>query len=112
MKTAFHLITGDPAERTTALAIVGNLLDDDSVAVDAIAVVAQAGGIEPLVVDGDGSDRVRTLLDRGVSFRACGNTLDAREIDGSDLVPGVERVPSGAGELTRLQHDGYAYIRP
>lgn len=112
MRTVFHLITDDPDEQRTALTIAENLTEDDSVEIDDVAVVAQAGGIEPLTADGEGSDTVRSLLETGISFRACGNTLEMKELDESDLVEGVETVPSGAGELTRLQNDGYAYIRP
>jgi intracellular sulfur oxidation DsrE/DsrF family protein len=112
VQTVFHLITGDPGQQQTALNIVRNLTEDDSVEMDAIAVVAQFDGIAPVTAGGEGSDRVSDLTSRGVSFRACRRTLDAREMSESDLLDGVEVVPSGAGELTRLQHDGYAYIRP
>ena len=112
MRTAFHLIDADPDQQRTCLTIAHNLLKDDSVHIDDVVIVAQARGIEPVLADGDYADRVRTLQDEGVTFRACGNTLESREMDESDLVDGVEVVPSGAGELTRLQDDGYAYIRP
>lgn len=112
MKTVFHLIAGDAEDRATALTIAENTLDDDSVDITDVAVVAQANGIEPLTAGGEGSDAVERLLDRDVAVRACGNTLEMKDLDESDLVEGVETVPSGAGELTRLQSDGYAYIRP
>lgn len=112
MKTVFHLIASDPAGRETALTIAENLAEDDSVEMDDIVVVAQANGIEPLTTGGDGEDHVRSLLEQGLSFKACSNTLETKNIDESDLVAGVETVPSGAGELTRLQADDYAYIRP
>lgn len=109
MQTVFHLIQSDVDDRETALNIAGNLVDDDD---GDIVVVAQAKGIEPLKADGDGSDEVRSLLDGGVSVRACGNTLDLFDLSESDLVDGVETVDSGAVELTRLQNEGYAYQRP
>lgn len=112
MRTVFHLIDADPDQQKTGLTVAGNLLRDDSVQIDDVVVVAQARGIEPVLAGGDHEDRVRTLQEEGVTFRACGNTLESREMDESDLVDGVEVVPSGAGELTRLQDDGYAYIRP
>ena len=43
---------------------------------------------------------------------ACSNTLETVDMDESDLVDGVETVPEGAVEVTRLQTDGYAYLRP
>jgi len=112
MRTVFHLIAGDGDQQETALTIAENLSNDGSVSMDDIAVVAQAEGIEPLTAGGEGSETVADLLDAGISFKACSNTLDMMDLSEGDLVDGVETVPSGAGELTRLQDDGYAYIRP
>ncbi|ELZ22212.1 hypothetical protein C477_04299 [Haloterrigena salina JCM 13891] len=112
MQTVFHLIADDPDQRQTALTIAKNLTEDDSVEIDDIAIVAQAEGIEPLTAGGDGSNMVEELLERGLSVKACGNTLELKDLAESDLVDGVETVPSGGGELTRLQDEGYAYIRP
>lgn len=112
MKTVFHLIADDEKNREAALTIAGNLAEDETVDMEDIAVVAQADGIEPLTAGGAGEDTVRELLEEGIAFKACSNTLDLKDLDESDLVDGVETVSSGAGELTRLQADGYAYIRP
>ena len=112
MQTVFHLIAADPQQQRTALTIAENLTEDDSVEIDDIAIVAQGDGIEPLTAGGDGSDMVESLLESGLSVKACSNTLDLKDLAESDLVDGVEPVPSGGGELTRLQSEGYAYIRP
>jgi len=112
MRTVFHLIAGDGDQQQTALTIAENLSNDESVEMDDIAVVAQADGIEPLTAGGEGSETVADLVNAGISFKACSNTLDLKDLSESDLVEGVETVSSGAGELTRLQDDGYAYIRP
>ncbi|ELY35895.1 MULTISPECIES: DsrE family protein [Natronorubrum] len=112
MQTVFHLIAAEPDQQRTALTIAENLTKDDSVDVDDVAVVAQADGIEPLTAGGEGSETVESMLERGISFKACSNTLDLKDLTESDLVDGVETVSSGGGELTRLQDDGYAYIRP
>ena len=112
VQTVFHLIAADPQQQQTALTIAENLTEDDSVEIGDIAIVAQADGIEPLTADGDGSDMVESLLEKGISVKACSNTLELKDLAESDLVEGVEPVPSGGGELTRLQSEGYAYIRP
>jgi len=112
MQTVFHLIAADPQHQRTALTIAENLTDDDAVEIEDIAIVAQADGIGPLTAGGDGSDMVESLLESGLSVKACSNTLDLKDLAESDLVDGVETVPSGGGELTRLQSEGYAYIRP
>lgn len=112
MQTVFHLITGDPDQQQTALTLAENLAEDDSIDVDDIVVVLQADGIEPVRAGGSDEDRVRSLQEKGIAFSACGNTLELKGMERSDLVGGVDVVPSGVAELTRLQDEGYAYIRP
>jgi intracellular sulfur oxidation DsrE/DsrF family protein len=111
-KTVFHLIGGSADEQDLALTLAENLTKDDTIEMDDVAVLAQAEGIDPVTANGDESDRVRALIEDGVSVKACSNTLAMFDLDESDLVDGVETVSSGVGELTRLQNDGYAYIRP
>lgn len=112
MQTVVHLISGDESEQETALTIVDNLLADDSGSIDDVAVVAQSKGIEAVSANGDHGEQVRSLIDGGVSFKGCSNTLEAMGLDESDLVDGVEIVPEGAVEVTRLEDEGYAYLRP
>ncbi|AGB16112.1 hypothetical protein Halru_1504 [Halovivax ruber XH-70] len=112
MRTVVHLIQDDAEDRKSALAITKNLTEDDSVELDAVAVVAQGPGIEAVRNDAAVSEHVESLLDDGVSITACQNTMDMHDLTEADLVDGIQTAPSGVGELTRLQSDGYAYIRP
>ncbi|AZH26182.1 DsrE family protein [Haloplanus aerogenes] len=111
MSTVFHFARG-PDYQQHALANVANLLDDSSTAVENVVVVANGQGVELLVAsESNHPDRVTELLNRGVSFRACENSLAARDIEESALIDGVETVPAGVGELTKLQaRDDFAYI--
>ncbi|MFC6719201.1 DsrE family protein [Natrialbaceae archaeon GCM10025810] len=112
MQTVVHLVSGDETEQQTALAIAENLLADESGDIDDVAIVVQAGGIEAVTAGGDAADDVRHLLEDGVPVKACSNTLEMEGLEASDLVDGVETVPEGAVEVTRLQDEGYAYVRP
>ena len=112
MQTVVHIVSGDETEQETGFNIVRNLLNDESDSIDDVAVVVQAGGIRSVTAGEDLEDRVTALRDEGVAFRACANTLDAMDMEESDLVEGVETVPEGAVEVTRLQNEGYAYLRP
>lgn len=112
METVVHIVSGDGTEQETALNIVRNLLDDETGSIDDVAVVAQAGGIESVTVGGESEEQVQSLLDEGVSFKACSNTLEVMDLDESELIEGIETVPEGAVEVTRLENDGYAYLRP
>ncbi|SDM80644.1 hypothetical protein SAMN04487949_2652 [Halogranum gelatinilyticum] len=91
---------------------VANLLDDETVDLESVALVANSGGLGLLLDDSERRERVEELQERGVVFKQCANTLVGTDIDESNLVDGVELVSSGVGELTRLQDAGYAYIKP
>ena len=109
-QTVFHLVNGDADEQELTLTLAENLTKDDTIDMEDVAILAQAEGIDPVTADGDQSDHVRSLIEEGVSVKACSNTLDMFDLSQTDLVDGVEVVSSGVGELTRLQNDGYAYI--
>lgn len=109
-QTVFHLVSGDADDQELTLTLAENLTKDDTIDMDDVAILAQAEGIDPVTADGDQSDHVQSLIEDGVSVKACSNTLDMFDLTEADLVEGVETVSSGVGELTRLQNDGYAYI--
>lgn len=59
--------------------------------------------------------KVTNLKGQQVAFLVCDNTLKGRKINpDKDLfdVDAADIVPSGVAELSRLQQQGYTYIRP
>ncbi|MDS0258358.1 DsrE family protein [Haloarcula sp. S1CR25-12] len=112
MQSVVHLVSADETEQETALTIAQNMLDDESGSIDDVAVVVQGPAITAASAESEHSDEVQSLLDAGVSVRACRNTLAATDMDESALVDGIETVPEGAVEVTRLEDQGYAYLRP
>ena len=112
MSTVFHFSKSGESEQKHALNNVANLLSTDMVEMANTSLVANGAGIYLLVAERSYfPDRVRSLLEEGVSFRACSNSMEALGVAESDLIDGVEVVPAGVGELTRLQvAEGYAYI--
>lgn len=111
MSTVFHFSKGIDSQKH-AVANVANLLGDESTEVENIVLVANGKGIKLLSAEeSDQADRVRKLIEKGVSFRACENSMASLDVSTSDLIEGVETVPAGVGELTKLQaRDNYAYI--
>ncbi|GCF94999.1 sulfur reduction protein DsrE [Enterococcus florum] len=47
-----------------------------------------------------------------VEFHACNSAMKVYRVEKSDLHEAVEVVPAGVMDLIRLQHDGFAYIKP
>lgn len=112
MSTVFHLASGAEAEQKHALTNVGNLLDDDSIDTETVALVANAQGVTAFVDSTPVREQVQSLLDRDVEIRICENSMAAFELSKGDFLEGMDFVPSGVGELTRLQAaTGFAYIR-
>jgi intracellular sulfur oxidation DsrE/DsrF family protein len=111
MRAVSHVSAADSDEQARTLGSVSNHLGDDSIDLDDLAVVVTGDAIEILAQGSAHDSRVVGLLE-DVSFTACENSLDGSDVTASDLFDGVETVPSGVGELTRLQDAGYGYVRP
>jgi intracellular sulfur oxidation DsrE/DsrF family protein len=59
------------------------------------------------------SDPVQALLQAGVAFHACGNTLKGLKLTVADLLQGFDQVPEGGVvRLAALQAEGWIYLRP
>lgn len=115
-KVVYHV--SDVQQATTAL---NNIRNHVKATPDVkIAVVANGSGVEFLLegaVNANGNPYDATVqeltMHHKVQFKVCNNTLQARHIDKSRVIPEATIVPAGVVELTRLQIDeGYAYIKP
>ena len=97
MDIVFHLSSGQSMAGPEAMANVSNLLADETVDHDAVALVANGGGVQHLRAGTDHSDHIRALIERGVDVYSCQNAMSAQGLTSDDLVGGVETVPSGVG---------------
>lgn len=114
-KMVFHL--DDSVNARWALLLANAYLDDSPGA--HIAIVAYGPGIDFLLEgaeDRNGNPydiAISNLRNRGVDFRVCATTLQARGIAEESVLDDVEIVPSGLTEIARLQlKEGYAYLKP
>ena len=81
-----------------------------------IVVVAHGPGLKPFHA-GDAAEKVSSMVGElqleGVSFNACGNTMNALKYELNDLLPDfVRRDEGGVVRIAELQSKGYLYIRP
>lgn len=114
-KVVYHITDANRA--TAALNNIRNHLK--AVPGVKIVVVANGAGIDFLLdgatnPNGNPYDAtVQELVMRNnVEFRVCNNTLEARHIDKSKVIPEATLVPSGVAEAAHLQFEGYAYLKP
>jgi len=114
-KVVYHVSDTD-AQALSALRNIRNHLDTDSTA--KITVVAHAQGVDFLMEgakDKNGSPYagpVSALKSRGVNFEICEITLKTRNLSKDAFIQEADFVPSGVVRITKLQLQGYAYIRP
>ncbi|WP_158058349.1 DsrE family protein [Halorussus halophilus] len=110
MTVVLHF-SGEKGQQNHAVSNVQNLLADETTDTDAVALVANGPGVSLLTSDSDQPKEVEQLAEKGVSLLACQNSLDAKGMTEDDLLSGAETVPAGVGELTKLQAEGYGYIK-
>lgn len=83
-----------------------------------ITFVTHATGVDFLM--NDAKDRngnpfevaVQELVRRGVKFEVCEITLKNRKLNKAQFITEAGYTPSGVVRITKLQLQGYAYLRP
>jgi intracellular sulfur oxidation DsrE/DsrF family protein len=111
---AYHI--NDTEQALATLRNIRNHLDTDPAA--RITVVAHAQGVDFLMEgqkDRNGSPfdaTVAALVNRGVKFEVCEITLKNRKLKKEQFIQEAGFTPSGVVRLTKLQLQGYAYIKP
>lgn len=114
-KVAYHI--NDSTEQALAgLRNVKNHLDTDPSA--QITVITHAGGVDFLMYDAQDRNgnpyeiAVQELVGRGVKFEVCEITLKNRQLQRKQFIPEASFTPSGVVRLSKLQGQGYSYIKP
>jgi uncharacterized protein len=113
-KVVYH-VNDAKAQALGTLRNIRNHLDTDPTA--QITVVTHANGVDFLMEgakDANGGDYAATvsaLASRGVKFEICEITLKNRNIKRDQFIQEATFTPSGVVRLTKLQIQGYAYIK-
>ena len=95
---------------------IRNHLDTDTTA--KVTVVTHADGVDFLMEgakDASGNAyaaAVSALAARGVKFEICEITLRNRNLKKEQFIQEAEFTPSGVVRLTKLQKQGFAYVKP
>jgi uncharacterized protein len=114
-KVVYHF-DGGLTQATAGLRNIYNHLEVDPKA--KIVAVAHAEGVDFLMEGakdrlGPFDARVQDLMSHGVKFQVCEITLRNRNLRKDQFIIGVDFVPSGVVQITRLQQrEGYAYLKP
>lgn len=112
-KVIFHLNEEGKAEDT--LRSIENLLKDMKEQQEEIKIelIVHSKGVYPFKNNKNANkNKIDSLLNKGVKIILCSNTLESLHLAKEDFIPGIVVVPSGVGELTRKQQEGFLYIKP
>jgi intracellular sulfur oxidation DsrE/DsrF family protein len=114
-KVVYH-VSDTASQALATLRNIRNHLDTDPTA--QITLVAHAFGVD-FLLEGM-KDRNETSFDstvsglknRGVKFEVCEITMKNRNLKKEQFIHEADFTPSGVVRLTKLQLQGYAYIKP
>jgi hypothetical protein len=114
--TVIYHVNDTEGQALGALRNARNHLDTDPTA--KITFVAHSSGVDFLMIDAKAKNGteyaplVAGLKASGVKFEVCEITLKRRNLDKNKFIQEVDYTPSGVVRLTKLQKEGYAYIKP
>jgi intracellular sulfur oxidation DsrE/DsrF family protein len=113
-KVVFHIDSNGRERLDMILTSIRNILDEVSDNNASIFVIAEAESIVLFRKDMSPSltDELLKLRGRGVHFLLCEQSAMRQGLGKSDLIPDFPLIKSGIWELIRLQHEGFAYVKP
>ena len=127
-KVVYHVNFYGADHQTAALRNVQNQIDAVGKDNIEVQVVMHGDGLSLLLPadevagtkmkEGNADDemqaRIAGLKQQGVKLKICANTLKGRQVDLAALYDADEAdvVPSGVAELSKLQGEGFSYIKP
>jgi uncharacterized protein len=77
-----------------------------------IEVVAHSSGINFMTEKNKNlQKKMKDLAEKNVTFYACQNTLEGKNISKKELLPFVQITDSGVGEVIRKQAEGWSYVK-
>lgn len=74
-------------------------------------VVIFGANVKLLTAFSDEVPLIQKILDEGIRVVACKRSLDAMNIDETELAPGISVVPFGAVHIVNRQKQGWQYIK-
>jgi len=128
-KVVYHINYDNPKAQAGALRNIQNHINAVGAENLDLVVVLHGNGLS-LLLDPASLDRLKkfkhangdqvmtanvaNLKNQGVNFAICNNTIKGRNVEMTDLYDVDEKdiVPSGVAQLSKLQQEGYTYIKP
>ena len=109
----FHIDAGGEGTIKKTLNNIENLMNDPRLKGKVnVELLANSKGFAVYVKNNGFEEKLKHLQKEGVILSQCSNTLKELKIDRNNLYPFISMVPSGMGEITIRESEGWAYIHP
>lgn len=109
----FQLDSGGNHAIKKTLNNIKNLLNDPRLKGHIkVELIANSKGFDVYVKGNGFKKELEKLKSRGVMLAQCSNTLRELHVNPHDLYSFITIVPSGVGEITLRESQGWAYIHP
>jgi intracellular sulfur oxidation DsrE/DsrF family protein len=110
-KVVFDLTSSDPIDQQAVLRWINEVTSINPET--ETEVVMYGRGLDLVISDKTtrADDVAKAISDRHASFRVCAIAMKNQKLDKSQLLPNVEIVPDGIGELVARQRAGWGYIK-
>ena len=110
-KVVFDLTSSDPLDQQAVLRWINEV---KAVNPNTETEVVMYGRGLDLIIAGKttrAADVAKAISDLHASFRVCAIAMKNQQVDKSQLLPNVEIVPDGIGEIVAKQRAGWGYIK-
>lgn len=78
-----------------------------------VILLANSGAVQLLTkIHINYFEKFQPLVDKGVLFRVCANSMKKFGITTEDLFPFCTVTPAGIVEIVQLQREGFVYVKP
>jgi uncharacterized protein len=110
-KVVFDLTSSDPLDQRAVIRWINEITSVNPKT--EMEVVMYARGLD-LVVSGKSTmaeDVAKAMSDKGAKFDVCAIAMKNQQVEKGQLLPNVQVVPDGIGEIVAKQHAGWGYIK-
>lgn len=114
-RVVLQMSDADAQKHTLVLNVASNLVKHYGPDRVDVELVAFGPGLKLLLANSENADRIQSLADNGVRFRACSNTYRkmTRKLGREPVLnAAVKRVPAGIVEILDRVDEGYTLVRP
>lgn len=114
-KVVLQISDRDPFKQTLVLNVAANLQRYYGASNLDLEIVGFGPGVRLMLKDNVNQSRIQSLMNAGVRFSACSNTLKnfGKKLGKEpEIAEGIQRVPAGAGRILQLNAAGWQILKP